>query len=391
MTTDARPAAGYGHGYARGTALAAIIVAAVWHVLNNLSGTIVYRDEYRTPWPQLPHVLVPLAAWVVIAALIGLATADLLRRPHDTPQLSAPAAPVLVGVALLLAATLVVSSSACPKITFLSGNWAWTAFGWPAMLLLWRSPIGWLLGALGVNAVAVIVAIWLTRDVDRVDAARLVITLYGATAIQMGLFAGCRFMQRVAARAAAARAASAELETRKLVAEQIHEARQERYHEIGHSMGEILGGLADGSSDPGDSDVRRRSAVAAARLRRLIAERDDTDSPLLHELRACADIAERRGLVVGLEVVGRLPDLPVVVRRALTEAPIHLMAVAATDCRITIIAMPDEVEVSAVADIAVGMRIDESAGTGSGGATGVTVSWSRDEEAVWVRTTWCAR
>lgn len=382
---------GYGHGYARGTALAAIIVAVVWHLVNNLSGTIVYRSEYRTPWPDLPPVLVPLAAWVVIAAVIALVTADLLRRPHDTPALLPPSAPAVVGVALLLAATLIVSSSACPRITFLSGNWAWTAFGWPAMLLLWRSPLGWLLAALGTNAIAALVVTALTREVHRVEVSRLVLTMYGATAIQLGLFAGCRFMQRVAARAGAAQAASAELATRKLVAAHIHEARQERYHEIGHSIGELLTGLADGTSDPGDSDVRRRSAVAASRLRRIIAERDETDSPLLHELRACADIAERRGLVVDLEVVGVLPELPVPVRRALTEAAIHLIAVAATDCRITIIAMPGEVEVSAVADIADGMEIDESAGTASGGDTGVAVFWSRDEEAVWVRTTWCAR
>ncbi|GAA1768314.1 hypothetical protein [Luedemannella helvata] len=384
-------APGYGSGYARGTALAAIVVACIWHVLNNLTGTLIYRADYRTPWPQLPAVLVPLAAWVVVAVVTAVAALSLLRRPHDTPVLLPPSAFALAGVALMLAATVVVASSSYPTTTFVSANWAWTAFGWSAMLLLWRAPLGWLLGAQAANAVAVVIALVATRPVDRVDAARVVLTLYGATALQLGLFAGCRFMQRLAARVGSAQTARVEIETRKLVAQQIHEARQERYRQVGHSLVELLGGLADGSSDPGDPEVRRRSAVAASRLRRLIAERDEADSPLLHELRACADIGERRGLQVGLEVVGELPDMPVAVRRALTEAPIHLLAVAATHCRITIIAGPGEVEVSAVADVADGTEIDETAGTGSGASTGVAVVWSRDEEAVWVRTTWYAR
>lgn len=375
-----------GVGYARGTALAAIIVAVSWHLLNNLSGTLVYRAEYRTPWPQLPAVLVPLAAWVVIAAITAPAAAGLLRRPTDLTRLRPPSAPAVIGVALLLAATLVVVSSACPRITFLSGNWAWTAFGWPAMLLLWRSPIGWLLAALATNATAVIIATALTRHVDRVDGARLVLTLYGATAIQLGLFAGCRFMQRMGDRAAAAQAARATVETKRLIAAQVHEARQQRYRELGQSMRELLAGLADGRLDPADPQVGRRSAVAASRLRRLIAEHDETPNPLLHELRACADIAERRGLVVSLDVVGELPELPLEVRRALTEGPIQLLAVAATYARLTIIASAGEVEVSVVADAA----LEENVGTVPDDA-GVSVSWSRDEEAIWVRTAWLSR
>ncbi len=382
---------GYRQGYARGTALAAIGVMGFWHVANDLTGTLIYRADYRTPWPQYPAVLIPLAAWVVVAAVTTAAAVSLLRRPHDTPDLLPPSGFALLGVALLLAVTVVVAASSSGTSTFVSANWAWTAFGWAAMLLLWRSPLGWLLGAQAANAAAAAIALGATRQFDRVDVARVVLTLYGATAIQLGLFAGCRFMQRLAARVGSAQAALADIETRKLVAQQIHESRQERYRQIGHSLVELLSRLADGSSDPGDPEVRRRSAVAASRLRRLIAERDETDSPLLHELRACADIGERRGLEVGLEVVGQLPEMPVAVRRALTEAPIHLLAVAATHCRLTIVAGADEVEVSAVADVADGTQIDETAGTGSGASTGVAVVWSRDEEAVWVRTTWYAR
>jgi hypothetical protein len=359
--------------------------------VNDLLGTVLYAPHYRVVWSGVPALLGPAAAWVAVAAVTALVSVDLLRRPHSTSQMRPPSAWERLGVVVLLVATPMMVVATPAGDTFISANWAWTAFGWPAMLLVWRSPLGWLLSAQAANAALAILATVASRPVDRVDAARLVLTLYGATAIQLGLFLGCRFMQRVAARAHAAQTARAEVDTAKLIAEQVHAARQKRYREIGQSMGKLLTVLADGSGDPGDPQIRRGSAIAASRLRRLIAEHDEVPSPLLHELRACADMGERRGLQVGLEMVGELPELAVPVRRALTEAPIHLLAAATTQARITIIASRHEVEVSAVADVADDADVQETAGTGVAAyAAGVSVGWSRDEEAVWVRTMWYA-
>jgi hypothetical protein len=44
--------------------------------------------------------------------------------------------------------------------------------------------------------------------------------------------------------------------------------------------------------------------LAATQLRRLFAENDDVPDPLVHELSACIDVAERRGLAVSLAVSG---------------------------------------------------------------------------------------
>ena len=70
-----------------------------------------------------------------------------------------------------------------------------------------------------------------------------------------------------------------------------------------------------------------------------------------HELRACADIAERRGVEVDLQApIGTVPSLPIAVRRALTEPLIALLACARTQARITVVARGDAVSVAVVSD-----------------------------------------
>ena len=127
----------------------------------------------------------------------------------------------------------------------------------------------------------------------------------------------------------------------------------------GPAVRQLLAGLAGGELDPADERVQHRCSVEASRLRRLIAEHDDAPSPLVHELRACADMAERRDVAVTLETAGTLPVVPVQVRRALTEAPIHLLAAARTQARVTVLYGADdgEVEVSVVADAAPTRRL----------------------------------
>ena len=121
--------------------------------------------------------------------------------------------------------------------------------------------------------------------------------------------------------------------------------------------------------------------MEASRLRRLIAEQDDTPDPLIHELRACADVAERRGVTVSLHTAGETPYLSVEQRRALTELPMHVLAAARTWARATVVTPADqpETEVSVVADTELG-DLDDAAGGD------VEVHVTRDGEALWVRT-----
>jgi hypothetical protein len=116
----------------------------------------------------------------------------------------------------------------------------------------------------------------------------------------------------------------------------------------------LLVGLARGELDPADRRTQRRCAIEGSRLRRLFAETDDVPDPLLHELRACADIAYSRGVLVDMQVVGELPELSLPVRRALTEAPLHVLAGAQRQARVTVLGRSDEVAVSVLADASLG-------------------------------------
>ncbi len=95
-------------------------------------------------------------------------------------------------------------------------------------------------------------------------------------------------------------------------------------------------------------------------------------------------MAERRDVAVTLETAGSLPVVPVQVRRALTDAPIHLLAAARTQARVTVLYGADdgEVEVSVVADAA------PPEGSAAAGPEGVEVHFAREGDTQWVRARW---
>jgi hypothetical protein len=237
-----------------------------------------------------------------------------------------------------------------PGQEFTRADWALNAGGWAGVLVLLRRPI--------VEVGVVIVAncglalVELIRDglADRGSLAQLLMITYGIAALQIGVPLVIRALDGAARRAAVAAEGRAVVVERGQVAEALHRSRLDRYRTVRRSVVPLLSGLAGGVLDPADRGVQRRCAVEASRLRRLFAETDDVPDPLLHELRACADIAYSRGVLVDLQVVGRLPVLSVPVRRALTEAPLHALAGAERQARVTVLGRCDEVAVSVVAD-----------------------------------------
>jgi len=304
----------------------------------------------------------------------------------------------VVGVPVLLACTAAVFANSRTDAVgtggdiFATTNWAWATFGWQALLLLWRWPLRWLLCALGVNMALCLATAYATGPLDRVSLSRMVMVFWGTASIQVAVAGGARALVRLAERAARAGAERAELLAARQAAERVHADRQRRYRGIGQAVRQLLAGLATAELDPAEARVQQRCAVEASRLRRLIAEHYDAPSPLLHELRACADVAERRGVAVTLETAGILPRIPVQVRRALTEAPIHVLATARTQVRVTVVSIadPPEVEVNVAADAEADGASTRPTGGGADGAHGVEVTWSSEGEGKdrWVRTHW---
>ena len=168
------------------------------------------------------------------------------------------------------------------------------------------------------------------------------------------------------------------------IAERLRAARQARWLGLQESAGPVLRALAAGTADPADPEVRRACAVEAARLRRLMAESDDAPGPLVHELQACADIAERRGVAVDIETVGALPGVPAEVRRVITDTAIAVLTTAASQVRVTLTAVADGIAVSLVADSPALPALPAAGG-------GVVIEHERDRRNMWVEARWTSR
>ncbi|MDX8036710.1 hypothetical protein SK803_41500 [Lentzea sp. BCCO 10_0856] len=130
----------------------------------------------------------------------------------------------------------------------------------------------------------------------------------------------------------------------------VQTGRLRRFAEMDREFTRLLADFAHGGIEPSDPAVRRRCELAVGRMRRLLAESDTVETPLLHELRASADAAERRGVVVELIVVGDVPQIATTARRAITEAALVTLVATQSHARITVLAESDAVTVSVFAD-----------------------------------------
>jgi anti-sigma regulatory factor (Ser/Thr protein kinase) len=323
--------------YQRGFDVAVIAITSVRHVANLLVLILGQRSAYRS-------LAAELVAWVVLAA-VGVAAAVRVLRRRAGGSVPWP----LIGVTL--AASVLATAGVGDGSELTAATWSLGGAGWFAVLMLLRRPIRELAGVLLLNATLTYAVLAYDGITDRPGLARFLLMAYGFGALELGIAMVVRASDGTAARAAEAAERRAAVRSRGLVAEALHRSRLQRYELVGRSVVPLLVGLASGSFDPADAGVQRRCAVEASRLRRLFAETDDAPDPLLHELRACADIAHSRGVPVDLQVIGQLPALSRPVRRALTEAPLHLLAGARREARVTVFGAPGRVAVSVLADV----------------------------------------
>lgn len=196
----------------------------------------------------------------------------------------------------------------------------------------------------------------------------------------------CAVPAEVAGALADSAAAALAVEAERDAAERARRERQARLALVSGTAEEVLAALATGDADPADPEVRRRCVLAAARLRRLIAESDDVPDPLLHELRAAADVAERNGVPIELVAIGTPPELPVEVRRQLADPLTAALTDVRGTARLTVVAGPDEVVVSLVTPDHDGPDATGSPPAGRDGP--VEHVHERDGETRWRQTRW---
>lgn len=357
----------------RGGKLAAVGIAFGWHFLVNVPALAGGWDDYRVPWASA-------AGWVLVTVVGFLATARLFYGF---------AVPVLPLVVVLLIVDVLVTAITPGDLIFHNLNWGWGTIGWFAVLLLYDRGIAPLIAVLVTNAVIGFVSV-VASSSDAgvaVDLSRFVMYVYGVAVLPIALVAAMGVLRNTAQTAAANETARAALESERLGAVHAQRERQERLGMVSEAAGAILTDLATGRADPADPDVQRACALAAARLRRLIAESDDVPDPLLHELRACVDVAERQGVPVDLIAIGDLPPLDVSIRRRLAEPLAATLATARDWARVTVVAQADEVVVSLTTPATAGPAKESH----SWPSDGVVDYWyERDEDLVWTQTRWRA-
>ncbi|QXJ21230.1 hypothetical protein AGRA3207_002065 [Actinomadura graeca] len=283
--------------------------------------------------------------------------------------------------ALALGASAAACASLPPGGAGTAANWAFGTVGWLGVAVLLDRRFGWLIGFLAVHETINLTALLVSggRDLDSVlNFAAGSITTIGfpfATGIAATVLRG------VAERAEAQRK-EAEAHSRAAKIEAVrHEVWQERYADLSVTVAPLLAGLAGGTLRPDDPEVQRLCWIEAARMRRLFAETDDVDSPLLHELAECVDIAVQKGVKAELKAHGDLGPIPREIRRALTEVPLAALAKAGTRARVTVIDAYGVVSVTVVSDCGP-VRIPEQP------EITVVVDDLVDENEFWVEATW---
>lgn len=214
------------------------------------------------------------------------------------------------------------------------------------------------------------------------------VVAFGQQAIGLTIFplAAAAFYPRLAevARSTAAQdAARVAVQSRERQVAALDADRAERAATVSATVAPLIRALADGSADPRDATVRRAARIESARLRRMFAETDEVDDPVVHEVRASIEAGERTGVVASLDVHGVAPALPVDVRRRLLEAPMALLARAADSARVVVDASDRLVTVSVVARIAGSVTEQPMSAQG-----GVTVRYVTHGGAVWVQSSW---
>ncbi|NKE63270.1 hypothetical protein FXN61_43725 [Lentzea sp. PSKA42] len=349
----------------RGLRVAVLLTASGTALVLGMINLTRRLDRYDLP-------VVQFAAYAALAAVLAV-EAVLVVRDRPWRGWRVPA------VALVLAA------AAASYLTVPGGrihvDWMFGAANWVGLAVLLDRPLRTVVAFLCAHELLAFLNLALLYEINRYSLAGFATGSVTVIGLPLCVAVVAGVLGRISEEAAAAARELERVRTEEAVAVAAHRRRAQRFAEVSETAAPLLEGLADGSLVPSDPDVQSRCAVEAARMRRLFAETDEVENPLLHELRHCADIADRKGVEVELDARGRWPSPPVVVRRDLTDVALTVLATAGSWARVTVVGGDDLVSVSVVADCGEltvpepatpGVRVETVSG---GGTTWMEARW----------------
>ena len=307
------------------TAMAAILpLAALIEVLTNLG-------DYRQP-------AVAVAVWL---AVFGVAAWLVPRTGTGGLTTGEAAAAVLIAVAAVAAIGWEYRphhGSGSVDLAILGTVWllAMVALSHPARV--------WVPGALVVFAVHAALLIRVA-GASPLSLAKLAVAGYILAAVLI-VFAALRPTVAVHTSMTARRAAlaSRSLAERAAVAA-VQEVRRSRLALLEMEALPLLRGIADGTLDPADGDVRERCARHAAVLRHSLTDRAPAAGALVAGLQPALQAASARGLLVNVQVIGD-PGVPApeVAHAVLAAVDAVISALRPDQVMLTVLASGGEVE-----------------------------------------------
>ncbi|TMR24442.1 hypothetical protein ETD86_04750 [Nonomuraea turkmeniaca] len=350
-----------------GLRIATLLVAAATVFGLGLSNLLRYLDVHESPLTQL-------AAFAALGAVLA-GEAALLVRGRSWGRLRGPA------IAVVLAASALSYVTLPDGRTSTGVDWIFGAANWAGLVVLLDRPLRSAVLFLLAHDLTALLHLVLLDEPSRGDLARFATGSVSVIGFPLCVAVVATVLRGLSAAAAASREEIERVRVAEAVAAESHRRRRQRFAELSVTTVPLLEGLADGSLRPENSVVQRRCAIEAARMRRLFAEADTVADPLLHELRHCIDVADRKGVVVELDARGQWPTPPVAVRRDLTEAVLIVLATAASRARVTVVGGADLVSVSVVADCG---EVDVP----SPATPGVRVEALNNDDTVWMEAQW---
>ncbi len=351
----------------RGLRIATLLVAVAIVFGLGLSAMLRRLDVYE---PALAQV----AAFAVLGAVLAAEFVLLVRRRSW-------GAPRLAVIAVVLAASALSYATLPDGRTSTAVDWIFGAANWVGVVVLLDRPLRSSAVFLLAHEFTALVHLLVFDEPSREALARFATGSVSVVGFPLCVAVVATILHGLSAAAAASHRQIEEARVAEAVAAESHRRRQRRFAELSATTIPLLKGLADGSLRPEDPAVQRRCAIEAARMRRLFAEADTVQNPLLHELRHCADVADRKGVTVELDARGQWPAPPLAVRRDLTEAVLTTLATADSRARVTVVGSADLVSVSVVADCG---EVDLP----SPAAPGVQVETLKTDDMVWMEARW---
>ncbi|MCP2252110.1 hypothetical protein LY13_000849 [Prauserella aidingensis] len=321
----------------RGAQLAVLLVGVTTQLTSCLPQLLANRDRFGAWWTEV----------VGFAVLAGVA-ATIATRLLRNRSVSRPLAFTLCGACVAAAALASIPIPA--RLLLVADDWSFGIAGWYILAILLRTRMRTIAAVFAVHALVTVAEVLLKGVHDRYVTVQMGMVAVSVFGLELAVALLAVVLHHTASDAGEAAEREERTRTAEAIAEATHRDHRARYTRLLDTTVPLLAGLAYGALDPSDEQVRRRAAVETARMRQLFAETDDVSDPLLHELRAGIDVAERQGVSVQLAVRGEIRPVPQPVRQELVETAAAVLASARTTARATVLRTPAAIRVSVVAD-----------------------------------------